>query len=161
MIVVSACMAGLAVRYDGNSSLIEGIARLVREGKAVLICPEQLGGFPTPRPPAEIQNGDGYDVLDGKAKVIDQQGEDVTEEFIRGARQALAVAQAAGATKAVLKENSPSCGSHFIYSGKFNGEKVKGVGVTTALFERNGIEVLSEDGFEGFLHKYERQSVEI
>lgn len=156
MIVVSACMAGLAVRYDGNSSRIEGIQRLVREGKAVLVCPEQLGGFPTPRPPAEIQNGDGYDVLDGKAKVIDQQGADVTEDFIQGAQQALTVAQAAGATKAVLKENSPSCGSHFIYSGKFNGEKIKGVGVTTALFERNGIEVLSEDDFEEFLQKYER-----
>jgi len=153
MIIVSACMAGLAVRYDGNSYLVEGIARLVREGKAILVCPEQLGGFPTPRPPAEIQNGDGYDVLDGKAKVIDQQGEDVTEEFIRGAQRALEAAQAAGATKAVLKENSPSCGSHFIYSGTFNGEKVRGVGVTTALFKRNGIEVLSEIDFEELLQE--------
>lgn len=145
MKAVSACMMGCECRYDGKAAWIAEVERLVREGQAVPICPEQLGGLTTPRLPAEIQGGDGYDVLDGKARVIDQSGNDVTEEFLRGARQALKVAQLMGITEAILKERSPSCGSRFIYDGTFSGQRKPGVGVTTALFRRNGIEVRSED----------------
>lgn len=106
MIIVSACMAGLAVRYDGKDACIQTIERLVQEGKAMLVCPEQLGGLSTPRHPAEIQFGDGYDVLDGKAKVMSTHGEDVTDQFIKGAHQALQIARLAGATKAILKASS-------------------------------------------------------
>ncbi|MBO8165156.1 MAG: DUF523 domain-containing protein [Brevibacillus sp.] len=144
MILISACMAGLATRYDGKDAYVEAVDQLVKNGKAMLVCPEQLGGLPTPRLPAEIVGGDGYDVLDGKARVVDASGRDVTEEFIRGAQQTLQLARKVGATQAVLKENSPSCGSTYIYNGTFRGEKKNGVGVTTALLERNGIQVISE-----------------
>jgi len=144
VILISSCMAGLATRYDGNDAYVPALDQLVRAGKAVLACPEQLGGLPTPRPPAEIVGGDGYDVLDGKARVIDANGRDVTAAFLKGAEQTLKLARAVGAKQAVLKENSPSCGSSFIYDGTFRGEKQSGAGVTTALLERNGIQVISE-----------------
>ncbi|UFJ40267.1 DUF523 domain-containing protein [Brevibacillus humidisoli] len=148
MILISSCMAGLATRYDGNDAHVEQLDQLLQAGKAVLVCPEQLGGLPTPRPPAEIVGGDGYDVLDGKASVIDINGCDVTEEFLKGAQQTLKLALSVGAKQAVLKEHSPSCGSSFIYNGTFRGEKKDGVGVTTALLERNGIRVISEDDID-------------
>jgi uncharacterized protein YbbK (DUF523 family) len=144
MKVVSACLAGCQCRYDQRSCFDVDIEALLKEGKAIPVCPEQLGGLPTPRNPAEIVGGDGFDVLDGKAKVVDREGNDVTGPFLAGARQALQLAKTVGATTAVLKENSPSCGSGFIYDGTFSGKKVPGVGVTAALFIRNGIRVESE-----------------
>lgn len=146
MKVVSACLIGCECRYDQKSCLDAQLEELLREGKAIPVCPEQLGGLPTPRPPAEIIGGDGYDVLDGKARIVDQTGADVTEEFLMGARQALKLAQTVGATSAILKENSPSCGSSFVYDGTFSGKKVTGVGLTAALFRRHGIDVRSEQG---------------
>lgn len=103
-----------------------------------------MGGLPTPRNPAEIVGGDGFDVLDGKARVIDSQANDVTEEFIRGAEQALWIAQMVKAKEAVLKSRSHFCGSSRIYDGSFSGQTKVGVGVTAALFIRNGISVSSE-----------------
>jgi uncharacterized protein YbbK (DUF523 family) len=153
MILISSCMAGLATRYDGKDNYREEIARLLREGKAVLVCPEQLGGLPTPRPPAEIVGGNGADVLDGKAKVVTVEGVDVTGEFLRGAEQTLKTAQAAGARYAILKESSPSCGSTLIYDGTYSKRKQPGFGVTAALLRRNGIEVYSEDNFYELLEK--------
>lgn len=145
MILVSACMAGIPTRYDGKSKTVRKIEKLVEDGKAMLVCPEQLGGLPTPREPAEIRGGNGEDVLSGNAKVINHKGEDVTEAFIQGAKQTLKIAKKVGATKVILKEHSPSCGSSFIYSGKFDGVKKEGMGVTAALLRQNGIEVLSEE----------------
>ncbi len=145
MKIVSACLMGCECRYDKKSALDADVEQLVRDGKAIPVCPEQLGGLSTPRPPAEIVGGDGFDVLDGKAKVINDRGEDVTHMFIDGAHQALRIATAAGATRAILKERSPSCGSRLIYDGSFSGTKKQGVGVTAALFIRHGIEVESED----------------
>jgi uncharacterized protein YbbK (DUF523 family) len=144
MKVVSACLVGCHCRYDGASCDHEETQEQLRKGMAIPLCPEQLGGLSTPRNPAEIVGGDGFDVLDGKARVIDNQGNDVTEAFIAGARQALELAKKAGATEAVLKENSPSCGSSRIYDGTFSGKKVAGAGVTAALFIRNGIQVRAE-----------------
>lgn len=115
--------------------------------KVQTVCPELLGGFSTPREPAEIVGGDGEDVLDGKAKVFEKSGKDVTELYIQGAIRTLEKAQAIGATMVVLKEYSPSCGSAIIYNGEFKGKKIAGVGVTTALLKRNGIQVVSEDEF--------------
>ncbi|WP_047153162.1 DUF523 domain-containing protein [Aneurinibacillus tyrosinisolvens] len=145
MKIVSACLMGCQCRYDKKDNRVEQIEQLVKEGKAVPVCPEQLGGLPTPRPPAEIVGGDGFDVLDGKARVIDDRGNDVTADFIQGAQQALRIAQTAGAAEAVLKERSPSCGSAAIYDGTFSKTKRTGVGVTAALFIRNGIAVTSEE----------------
>jgi uncharacterized protein YbbK (DUF523 family) len=144
MIIISACLAGLETRYDGMHNRMESIEKLVSEGKAMLICPEQLGGLPTPRLPAEIVGGNGEDVLNGRAKVIDSGGNDVTKEFIKGAEQALKVAKSVGATQAILKESSPSCGSSLIYNGAFSRAETDGFGVTTALLRRHGIEVRSE-----------------
>lgn len=144
MKMISACLIGCECRYDQKSCRDQELEQLLREGKVIPICPEQLGGLPTPRPPAEIVGGDGFDVLDGKARIVDQKGNDVTEEFLVGARQALKLAQTVGATSAILKENSPSCGSTFVYDGTFSGKKVTGTGLTAALFRRHGIEVQSE-----------------
>jgi uncharacterized protein YbbK (DUF523 family) len=142
--IVSACLIGCQCRYDQRACLDEETEALLKEGKAIPVCPEQLGGLPTPRPPAEIVGGDGFDVLDGRARVIDRTGRDVTAEFLAGARQSLRLAQTVGATSAVLKENSPSCGSSFVYDGTFSGKKTAGVGVTAALLIRSGIAVASE-----------------
>lgn len=147
MILVSSCLAGLEVRYNGTHSLDNRISKLVGENKAVTICPELLGGFSTPREPAEIVGGDGEDVLDGKAKVVEKSGKDVTELYIKGAYATFEKAKKINATIVVLKENSPSCGSSMIYNGEFKGKKIVGNGVTSALLKRNGLQVISEEQF--------------
>ncbi|TYO68892.1 DUF523 domain-containing protein [Rossellomorea marisflavi] len=145
MLVVSACLAGMKVRYNGTDCLEDVIGEMVRSGKAVTVCPEILGGFQTPREPAEIQGGTGEDVLDGTARVLDRSGADVTDQYVAGAAKTLAICRKIGATEIVLKENSPSCGSSMIYNGDFSGEKIPGKGVTTALLRRHGIKVWSEE----------------
>jgi len=107
------------------------------------VCPEEAGGLPTPRPPAEIVGGDGEDVLNGKAKVMTVDGRDVTDAYLKGAHHALQVAQAHGATQVILKARSPSCGCSDIYDGTFSGTLTSGDGVTTALLKRHGITVTS------------------
>ena len=99
------------------------ILNLIEENKAIAVCPELLGGLSTPREPAEIIGGDGKDVLDGNAKVVDRLGRDVTEQYLKGAYDTLKKAQEVQATTIVLKEYSPSCGSSMIYNGEFNGKK--------------------------------------
>jgi len=145
MILISSCLAGLKVRYNGTDSLDERIQKLVLENKAVTVCPELMGGFSTPREPAEIVGGDGEDVLDGKARVVEKSGLDVTELYVKGAYATLHKALELGATKVILKEYSPSCGSAMIYNGDFNGTKLVGMGVTTSLLRRNNIAVFSEE----------------
>jgi uncharacterized protein YbbK (DUF523 family) len=117
---------------------------LVAAGRAVQVCPEEDGGLPTPRPRAEIVGGDGHDVLAGRATVMTEQGVDVTEIYLAGAQAALAAAQDAGATKAILKSRSPSCGRSTIYDGTFTRTEREGDGVTAALLIENGIEVVTE-----------------
>ena len=121
--------------------------RLIEAKEAIAVCPELLGGFSTPREPAEIIGGNGEDVLDGKAKVIEKSGRDVTELYIKGAYLTLKKAIEVNATVVVLKEYSPSCGSSMIYNGEFIGEKKAGNGVTAALLIRNGLQVMSEKQF--------------
>lgn len=147
MILVSSSLAGLEVRYDNTHRLNKNVSKLVEENKAVTICPELLGGFSTPREPAEIVGGDGDDVLDGKAKVIEKSGEDVTELYIKGAYATLEKAKEINAKIVVLKEYSPSCGSSMIYNGEFMSKKIVGNGVTSALLKRNGLRVISEEQF--------------
>lgn len=147
MILVSSCLAGLNVRYNGTHSLNHVIHKLVADNKAITICPELLGGFSTPREPAEIVGGNGEDVLDRRAKVVDRSGKDVTELYLKGAYATLEQAKKIHATVVVLKENSPSCGSLMIYNGEFKGKKIVGNGVTSALLIRNGFQVLSEEQF--------------
>ena len=155
MIVVSSCLAGLKVRYNGTHCLDERIQQLIAEKRAVTVCPELLGGFSTPREPAEIIGGTGEDVLNGHAKVVEKSGKDVTEPYIKGAYVTLKKAREVNATVIVLKEYSPSCGSAMIYNGEFKGQKVVGNGVTTALLKRNGLKVISEENFSDFLDELE------
>ncbi|TCS94786.1 DUF523 domain-containing protein [Hazenella coriacea] len=143
--IVSACLAGIQCRYDQKHQKADDILELVRCGEALPVCPEQMGGLSTPRPPAEIVGGDGEDVLDGTAKVIDIHGNDVTKAFVQGAYETLKIAKEIGATEAILKERSPSCGSCTIYNGEFKGIKKAGVGVTAALLRRHQIQVRSEE----------------
>lgn len=145
MKLISACLLGCECRYDGGHNRVGKIEEWLRKGEAIPVCPEQLGGLPTPRCPAEIVGGDGFDVLDGRARVVDKEGNDVTEAFIHGAKQALHMAQTAGVRTAILKERSPSCGSSTIYNGTFSKEKRPGMGVTAALLSRHGISVSSEE----------------
>lgn len=148
MIIVSACLAGVNCKYNGGNNLVKEIAELVAKGEALPVCPEQLGGNPTPRPAAEISGGTGAGVLDGKARVIRKDGKDVTAEFIKGAEEVLKLAKLAGASRAVLKARSPSCGCGRIYDGSFSGKLADGNGVTAELLARNGIRVSTEEDFK-------------
>lgn len=140
MIIVSKCFTGECCRYDGLSKPDPAICALIERGEAVAVCPEQLGGLPTPRVPAEL-TGSGELALEGRARVMTRGGRDVTEEFIKGAHEALRIAKEAGCRRAVLKAKSPSCGCGLIYDGSFSGTLTEGDGVTAALFKRAGITV--------------------
>ena len=149
-ILVSACLLGRPVRYDGTGRRSDHrvFERWRAEGRLVPVCPEVHGGLPVPRPPAEISGGLGGDVLDGRARVLTRDGADVTEYFLDGARQALDQARANGVRMAILKEGSPSCGSDRVHDGSFTGRRISGERVTTALLERHGIAVFAEDAID-------------
>ncbi|MCL6705030.1 DUF523 domain-containing protein [Pseudomonas sp. T1.Ur] len=144
-ILVSRCLLGHRVRYDGGASgPFDQLQQWLDEGRIVPLCPEVAGGLPTPRAAAEIPGGQGAQVLDGDATVITTDGEDVTVQFLSGAHQALDLVREHGIRIAVLKANSPSCGNLLTYDGTFSGVKVPGEGVTAALLRRNGVQVFSE-----------------
>lgn len=149
-VLVSACLLGEPVRYDGRASQTAAEARLqtwVEAGWVVPFCPECAGLLPTPRPPAEIQNGTGLDVIEGRSRVMTA-ADDVSTAFLRGAEAALRTCQRFGIRVAVLKERSPSCGSGKIYDGSFSGVLRDGDGVTTALLKSHGIQVFGESQVE-------------
>jgi len=139
-VIVSACLLGSPVRHDGRDKFCDHpvLRRWIGEGRIVSACPEVLGGLSTPRPPAEI-------VADGSRRVLTREGKDVTDAFERGAREAGAIAEASAVRVAILKENSPSCGSSFIYDGTFSGAKLTGEGMTAAYLRKQGIAVFSEE----------------
>lgn len=145
-ILVSACLRGVPCRFDGQHKASAEIAEAVTGREVVSFCPEVAGGLATPRRPAELVGGDGNDVLDGTARVVEDTGRDVTAEFVDGARRALAAARHRGCTEALLMPRSPSCGRGVVYDGSFAGELVPGDGVTAALLERNGITVRPAPG---------------
>jgi uncharacterized protein YbbK (DUF523 family) len=150
-ILVSACLLGERVRYNGDHKRVDDdiLRRWIDEGRVVAVCPEVAGGLAVPRPASEIERAaGGAKVLDGQARVMTHAAADVTEAFIRGAGIALAVAQAHGIRVAVLKEGSPSCGVNLTSDGTFAGVKIADTGVTTALLRRHGIEVFSEHELE-------------
>ena len=142
-VVISACLLGVRCRYDGGDSRNETAIKQGEQYELIPVCPEESGGLPTPRSPAEIIGGDGGDVLDGTAKVMTADGMDATEAYLKGAYHALRVAQSNAATHVVLKARSPSCGCGDIYDGTFSGTLTSGDGVTTALLKRHGITVIS------------------
>lgn len=151
MILISACLCGVNCKYNGENNLDIRIKKLLEIGKAILVCPEQLGGNCTPRPPHEIINGTGSDVLKQNAKIMTKEGIDSTEKFLKGAYETLKIAKEAKCNIAILKAKSPSCGCGKIYNGKFNGEKIKGNGVTAELLLQNGIKIYTEENFHEFL----------
>ena len=132
MMIVSACLAGFPCRYDGKSKPCAEVVELVKAGKAIPVCPEQLGGLPTPRPPCEILAG----------RVVDRNGTDRTESFQQGAQAVLALAQTYGAAQALLQNRSPSCGTGWIYDGTFSKTLIAGDGITARLLQENGIQVI-------------------
>ncbi|ADK84616.1 protein of unknown function DUF523 [Desulfarculus baarsii DSM 2075] len=143
MILVSACLWGERSRYDGRHSQALWLREALAGRDVLALCPEQLGGLPTPRPPARIVGAragrEGDDVLAGRAKLIDAHGRDVSRQFIAGARAVLARAQAAGARRAYLKDRSPSCGHDPLGQNPQGGP---GQGVLTALLLAGGFEVV-------------------
>ena len=144
-ILVSRCLLGHRVRYDGGASgPFDLLDQWIAEGRVVPLCPEVAGGLPTPRAAAEIPGGQGAEVLDGQASVITTDGEDVSAAFLSGAWQALELVQKHAIRIAVLKAHSPSCGNVLTYDGTFSGVKVAGEGVTAALLKRHGVQVFSE-----------------
>ncbi len=143
--MVSACLLGIPCAYDGGARPQPELIALAAQGRVVPVCPEVAGGLPVPRPPAEIVGGDGEDVLDGQARVVTAEGEDVTGAYLRGAECALAAARRCSITMAILKQRSPSCGSTSIYDGTLSGRLVAGQGVTAALLLRHGVAVWSEE----------------
>lgn len=145
-ILVSACLMGECVRYNGVTKRFKShvLDAWHRQGRIVAICPEVAGGLPVPRARSEIREGGGIEVLNGHTRVVNINGEDVTHHFLEGARKALELARALEIRVAVLKEGSPSCGSGYIHDGSFTGVKKPGNGVAAALLEESGIRVFSE-----------------
>lgn len=143
-VLVSACLLGRTCRYDGAHNADGALVReLEARGEvAVPVCPEEAGGLGTPRPAAWL-TGSAADVVDGDARVVTEAGHDVTAGFLAGARHAFERARECGATRAYLKERSPSCGS---CNTHVDGELVDGPGVTTELLRRAGVEVESVEG---------------
>ncbi|MFE6975478.1 DUF523 domain-containing protein [Streptomyces sp. NPDC057682] len=145
-VLVSACLRGVPCRFDRRGKASAGVAEALEGRRVVAFCPEVAAGLATPRRPAEIVGGDGHDVLDGRARVVDDTGRDVTDAFLDGARRALAAARAGGCAEAVLMARSPSCGRGAVYDGTFGGVLREGDGVTAALLERHGITVRPATG---------------
>lgn len=133
-ILVSACLLGARCRYDGQEKKNKDIQQLIHKYNLIPFCPEIYGGLQTPREPAEQSNG----------RVLNKAGVDVTEQYERGAKEALRIAKLFDCKYAILKKNSPSCGSGQIYDGTFSGTLVPGDGVTAKLFKDNGIIVMDE-----------------
>lgn len=142
MIIVSACLLGVKCRYDGGSSPDERLQSMASEGAFIPLCPEQLGGLPTPRVHAQIVDGNGEDVINGLAKVIDSNNRDVTGQFLKGAEEVREIARLMKVSTVIMKEKSPSCGVRFI---RKSGVTKEGMGVTSALLMREGIHVISSD----------------
>ena len=135
MIIVSACLAGVKCRYDGKDNANHKVIKMVKKGIAIPICPEQLGGLQTPRIPAEICE----DI------VLNKKGENVTSQFKKGAKETLHIAELANCHKAILKQNSPSCGYGKIYDGSHTGRIIDGMGLTAKLLSQKGIVILTEE----------------
>ncbi len=150
VIVVSACLLGVGCRYDGRKNPHEEVLSLKERFFFLPVCPEQLGGLPTPRPPAKIYGGDGFDIIEGDGKVLTVEDKiDVTSCFLKGAIESVKIADIykEKIICAIFKEKSPSCGVKTIYN--FNSDTLKnGKGVATALFIRNGYEVISSEEFK-------------
>ena len=137
MILVSSCLLGINCKYNGKNNYNEKIEKILKTEEVLPLCAEQLGGLTTPRSPAEIK------IINGEKRVFNKLGEDVTENFLRGANEILKMVKKFNIKKAILKEKSPSCGKGLIYSGNFDEKLVNGNGILVDLLIENGVEVLT------------------
>ncbi|MBU2589614.1 MAG: DUF523 domain-containing protein [Nanoarchaeota archaeon] len=135
MKIVSACLAGIKCRWDGKARPCLKVIELVKQGKAIPVCPEQLGGLTTPRTPAEQKND----------KIFTKDGKDVTAQFERGAEEALKIAKLANCNEAIVKSKSSSCGSGKVYDGTFSGKLINGDGVFAKILKKNNIKLFTEN----------------
>lgn len=145
MILVSACLLNHQVRYKGDGNPCSILMQYMDCGHFLPFCPECAGELPTPRPPAEIRGGSGQDVWQGQARVINNQGKDVTENFRLGAEKCAQLFNIHKITAIILKQSSPSCGSSKIYDGTFSGIKIPGEGVTSARLRQFNVPIYSEE----------------
>lgn len=146
-LLVSACLLGEPVRYDGKTKASKGIKELAENHKLVAFCPEVSGGLPVPRPASELK-GSAINILQGDGGgVFTKKGTDFTKAFLKGAEKALALCKQHDIKIAVLKERSPSCGANFVYDGTHQGRVIPGQGITATLLKQNGIIVYTEDNF--------------
>jgi uncharacterized protein YbbK (DUF523 family) len=141
MKLVSACLIGVNCNFEGKNWLNPKLFEAFKNGDLFPVCPEVLGGLSVPRIPAEIQNGSGLEVLNGKAKVLNETGVEVTNEFVKGAFVVLEIAKSIGADEAFFTERSPSCGCGRIFNGSFSNQFTEGDGVACALLKKNGVKV--------------------
>ena len=139
MIFVSACLVGINCKYSGGNNYNEKIFNLVKEGKAIPVCPEQLGGLTTPRNSAEIK------VVNNNTYVVDKEGNDFTVQFEKGAKEVINLAKKLNITKIILQPRSPSCGVGKVYSGNFDGKLIDGNGILADLCIKNGIKVINSE----------------
>ena len=142
-ILISACLVGDKCRYDGRSNYTPLIDKLLEKYELVPFCPEVEGGLSTPRHPSEIVKGE----------VRMDNDRNVTKNFVTGAELAYNICMDLGIKVAILKENSPSCGSHQIYDGTFTHKLITGKGITATYLEKKGIRVISEEEIEQFLNE--------
>lgn len=140
-ILVSACLLGDKVRYDGKGNYHPNIKYILENFDVIPFCPEVEGGLPIPRIPSEIKGND----------VINKEGKNVTRNFVEGANKALNIVSYFHITTAILKENSPSCGVHKIHDGNFTNKLIDGEGITTKLLKQHGVNVINEEEIEQFL----------
>ncbi len=154
MKLVSACLLGINCNYKGSSKPNAGLLEEFKKGGLFPVCPEVMGKLPTPRPASQMHGGSGLDVIEGRARVINAEGGDVTENFVDGANAALEIAKTTGAKEAVLKARSPSCGVGKVYDG-FSGNLIEGDGVFAAVLKKNGISVTTEDDLKPALNAEE------
>ena len=146
MKLISACLLGIKCAWDGQDIYKSDKAIELSNSETLMpVCPEQLGGLKTPRAVQEIQGGSGEDVLDGKCKVLNINGDDVTQEFIAGAEETLKIIKLFHIEEFIGKSRSPSCGCGQIYDGTFSRQLINGDGVTAALLKRNGSRVVTEE----------------
>lgn len=137
-LLISACLAGKNCRYDANSATVSYLAELMEHYELIAVCPEQLGGLPTPRPCAELV----------KERVLTKDGLDLTGQFLSGAKKALDIAQQQACKIALLMERSPSCGSHTVYDGTFSGTLVEGEGVFAHMLRQMGYTIYTPQTLE-------------
>ena len=142
--LISACLLGIKCRWNAEDNKNDRALDLGKKEILIPVCPEQLGGLATPRARQEIKGGTGNDVLERRAKVLNENGEDVTESFIRGAEETLKIARIYRVKEFIGLSLSPSCSCSKIFDGTFSGKLINGRGVTAELLMRNGIKVLEE-----------------